>query len=69
MNALKSDSLLEMARGANGTPKADNWIDIAGYAACGGELQGGIEEYRRLKRPPDRILNDTRKGKNDECDN
>lgn len=32
--------LLKIARGANGKPKADNWIDIAGYAACGGELQG-----------------------------
>lgn len=32
--------LLKIARGANGKPKEDNWIDIAGYAACGGELQG-----------------------------
>ena len=32
--------LLKIARGANGKPKADTWIDIAGYAACGGELQG-----------------------------
>ena len=32
--------LLKIARGAIGKPKADNWIDIAGYAACGGELQG-----------------------------
>ena len=31
--------LLKIARGAIGKPKADNWIDIAGYAACGGELQ------------------------------
>ena len=31
--------LLKIARGANGKPKADNRIDIAGYAACGGELQ------------------------------
>ena len=31
--------LLKIARLANGKPKADNWIDIAGYAACGGELQ------------------------------
>lgn len=32
--------LLKIARSAIGKPKADNWIDIAGYAACGGELQG-----------------------------
>ena len=31
--------LLKVARiqGGNGTP--DNWIDIAGYAACGGEIE------------------------------
>lgn len=29
----------------------------------------GREEHRRLKRLSDRILNDTRKEKNDECDN
>jgi uncharacterized protein DUF6378 len=30
--------LLKVAR-ANGTPShLDNWVDIAGYAACGGEL-------------------------------
>ena len=32
--------LLKIARGVIGKPKADNWVDIAGYAACGGELQG-----------------------------
>ena len=32
--------LMKIARSAIGKPKADNWIDIAGYAACGGELQG-----------------------------
>ena len=31
--------LLKIARIASGHAKADNWIDIAGYAACGGELQ------------------------------
>lgn len=30
--------LLKVARGATGKPKDDNWIDIAGYAACGGGL-------------------------------
>lgn len=30
--------LLKIARVAGGHGKSDNWIDIAGYAACGGEL-------------------------------
>jgi len=33
-------ALLKVARIASeGHGKADNWIDLAGYAACGGELQ------------------------------
>lgn len=32
--------LFKIARIATGHGKADNWIDIAGYAACGGELEG-----------------------------
>lgn len=32
--------LLKIARVAGGAYKEDNWIDIAGYAACGGEVQG-----------------------------
>lgn len=32
--------LLKSARIASGHAKADNWVDIAGYAACGGELEG-----------------------------
>lgn len=31
-------SLLKIARIAGGKAKDDNWIDLAGYAACGGEL-------------------------------
>lgn len=31
--------LLKIARIATGEPKADSWIDLAGYAACGGEIQ------------------------------
>ena len=31
--------LLKLARVAGGHGKSDNWIDIAGYAACGGELE------------------------------
>ena len=32
-------ALLKIARIASGNIKADNWIDLAGYAACGGELE------------------------------
>ena len=33
-------ALLKISRIATGHAKADNWIDLAGYAACGGELEG-----------------------------
>lgn len=32
-------ALLKVARIATGKPKADNFIDLAGYAACGAEIQ------------------------------
>ena len=31
--------LMKVARIATGKPKADNWIDIAGYSSCGGEIE------------------------------
>jgi len=31
--------LLKVARNSNGVYKSDNWIDICGYAALGGEIQ------------------------------
>lgn len=33
--------LFKMARVATGHGKKDNWVDAAGYAACGGEIEGG----------------------------
>ena len=36
-------ALLKIARIASGHGKADNWVDLAGYAACGGELEGAHE--------------------------
>ena len=33
--------LLKVARVAGGSKSDDNWIDIAGYAACGGEIMSG----------------------------
>lgn len=38
--------LLKIARIATGHGKADNWIDLAGYAACGGELERTEEATR-----------------------
>ena len=37
-------SLVKIARIGSGHAKADNWIDLAGYAACGGEIEseGGL---------------------------
>ena len=36
--------LLKTARIAGGSRNLDNWIDIAGYAACGGEIVGRRKE-------------------------
>lgn len=33
--------LLKIARIQGNPSHDDNWIDIAGYAACGGEIAGG----------------------------
>lgn len=32
-------ALVKLGRIASGHGKADNWIDLAGYAACGGEIE------------------------------
>ena len=34
-------ALLKVARICTGAGKADNWVDLAGYAACGGACQSG----------------------------
>lgn len=36
--------LLKVARVAKGKYKEDSYIDMAGYAACGGELEGKANE-------------------------
>lgn len=36
-------ALVKIARIASGHAKADNWVDLAGYAACGGELEAREE--------------------------
>ena len=42
--------LVKIARIASGHAKADNWVDIAGYAACGAELEsiGGEKKYEEV---------------------
>lgn len=37
-------ALLKIARIASGHAKEDNWIDLAGYAACGGEIESGVNK-------------------------
>lgn len=36
--------LMKVARNANGVYKDDNWIDICGYAALGGEIQSRSQD-------------------------
>lgn len=38
-------ALLKLARIATGANKDDNWIDLAGYAACGGEIGSQHAEH------------------------
>ena len=48
--------LMKVARVATGKPKADNWIDIAGYAACGCEIDTEEPEICTLDLRETRIL-------------
>ena len=46
-------ALLKIARIASGHGKRDNWEDLAGYAACGGEIQamlGGEDRATQERR-------------------
>jgi hypothetical protein len=36
-------ALLKIARIATGEPKADNYVDLAGYAVCAGEIATEVE--------------------------
>lgn len=36
-------ALLKIARIATGHAKLDNWVELAGYAICGGEIEGREE--------------------------
>ena len=37
-------ALMKIGRISTGHFKADNWIDLAGYAACGGEIEASYGE-------------------------
>lgn len=37
-------ALLKVARLINNPEHLDSWVDLAGYAACGGEIAGGGHE-------------------------
>lgn len=37
-------ALLKIARISTGHGKDDNWIDLAGYAACGGEIESQMRD-------------------------
>ena len=39
-------ALLKIARVKTGSGRADNWIDLAGYAACGGEIEDQVVTVR-----------------------
>lgn len=39
-------ALLKISRIASGQAKDDNWVDLAGYAACGGEIQSTHAEMK-----------------------
>lgn len=43
-------ALLKIARISSGHAKEDNWVDLAGYAACGGELETEPVEVNLLCR-------------------
>lgn len=40
-------ALLKIARICTGKYKGDNWVDLAGYAACGGACQSGSRPMER----------------------
>lgn len=47
--------LMKVARNSSGVYKEDNWIDICGYAALGGEIQGNYSEPKKdFMNPPEK---------------
>lgn len=44
--------LMKVARNSSGVYKDDNWIDICGYAALGGEIQEKYDEFAKFMNEP-----------------
>lgn len=53
--------LMKVARNSSGVYKDDNWIDICGYAALGGEIQA-IKNANNVQFADDTIIRDCSKG-------
>jgi hypothetical protein len=45
-------SLMKLSRITTGQPKPDNWVDLAGYAACGGEVDNELDIYQNTNESP-----------------
>lgn len=48
--------LMKVARNSTGVYKDDNWIDICGYAALGGEIQSKYDDFGKYMTEPKTIL-------------
>lgn len=46
--------LMKVARNSSGVYKDDNWIDICGYAALGGEIQSKYEDFSKYMNKPEK---------------
>lgn len=44
-------ALLKIARCCGGQGKLDNWVDLAGYAACGGEIESRYIDCEKTDAP------------------
>lgn len=44
--------LMKVARNSSGVYKDDNWIDICGYAALGGEIQAKYDDFSKYMNKP-----------------
>ena len=44
--------LMKVARNSSGVYKDDNWIDICGYAALGGEIQSKYDDFSKYMNIP-----------------
>lgn len=53
--------LMKVARNSSGVYKDDNWIDICGYAALGGEIQAA-KNTNNVQFADDKITHDCSKG-------